>query len=178
MQNMISPPGQAVRTGSILIKFLMKRILLIFALIAATFSQNAYAQSAVIQGTPVLSLYYALKDALVADNAGLAAAKAVELKRALSSAEPIMLSEPGRSSLLKDANQISASKDIKAQRTAFASMSATLLAIAKTEKLSTQPLYQLYCPMKKSSWLSNEKAVKNPYYGRSMLTCGKVEATL
>jgi len=32
--------------------------------------------------------------------------------------------------------------------------------------------------MKKSSWLSNDTSIKNPYYGSSMLTCGKVTGTL
>ncbi|RYF82932.1 MAG: DUF3347 domain-containing protein, partial [Chitinophagaceae bacterium] len=35
-----------------------------------------------------------------------------------------------------------------------------------------------YCPMKKALWLSNEKAIKNPYYGSAMLTCGKVTETI
>jgi hypothetical protein len=36
----------------------------------------------------------------------------------------------------------------------------------------------MYCPMKKSNWLSNEKTVKNPYYGSAMLTCGEVTGTI
>lgn len=38
-------------------------------------------------------------------------------------------------------------------------------------------LYQQFCPMydKGSAWLSMEKAIKNPYYGSKMMTCGKVE---
>jgi Cu(I)/Ag(I) efflux system membrane fusion protein len=27
-------------------------------------------------------------------------------------------------------------------------------------------------------WLSNEKKVRNPYYGASMLSCGQVKATI
>jgi hypothetical protein len=32
--------------------------------------------------------------------------------------------------------------------------------------------------MKKASWLSNDKAIKNPYYGSAMLTCGNVKTIL
>jgi hypothetical protein len=32
--------------------------------------------------------------------------------------------------------------------------------------------------MKKANWLSNEKQVKNPYYGSAMLNCGKVVDTI
>lgn len=111
-------------------------------------------------------------------NTGLAASKAEELKKSLTDLEQNALPEASRSSLLKEASQISVSKDIKAQRASFSGLSNAMLILAKAEKLSTQPVYKLYCPMKKSFWLSSEKAVKNPYYGSSMLTCGKVEGTL
>jgi hypothetical protein len=32
--------------------------------------------------------------------------------------------------------------------------------------------------MKKSYWLSADEAIKNPYYGNMMLTCGKVSETI
>jgi len=32
--------------------------------------------------------------------------------------------------------------------------------------------------MKDAYWLSNETAIKNPYYGSRMLTCGSVKDTL
>lgn len=44
----------------------------------------------------------------------------------------------------------------------------TLLGTDKT-------LYLDYCPMKKVSWLSETKDIKNPFYGSKMMTCGKVE---
>ena len=53
-----------------------------------------------------------------------------------------------------------------------------MIALAKVSKLSSQPIYQLYCPMKKSSWLSSEKTIKNLYYGKAMLTCGSILQTL
>ncbi|RYF85874.1 MAG: DUF3347 domain-containing protein, partial [Chitinophagaceae bacterium] len=45
-------------------------------------------------------------------------------------------------------------------------------------KLSDKPVYVQYCPMKKATWLSSEKQIRNPYYGSSMLTCGEVTETL
>ena len=42
--------------------------------------------------------------------------------------------------------------------------------------------YLDHCPMandgKGANWLSREKNIKNPYYGKAMLTCGKVTETL
>jgi hypothetical protein len=70
------------------------------------------------------------------------------------------------------------SNDLKKQRETFQSLSDNFYVMAKGVKLSSEPIYQQYCPMKKAAWLSSESAVKNPYYGSSMLTCGKVTDTL
>jgi hypothetical protein len=35
-----------------------------------------------------------------------------------------------------------------------------------------------YCPMKKASWLSDSKDIRNPYYGANMLDCGSVKTTI
>ncbi|KMQ61628.1 hypothetical protein ACM46_16695 [Chryseobacterium angstadtii] len=44
---------------------------------------------------------------------------------------------------------------------------------------SSQKLYESYCPMyndgKGAIWISEAKAIKNPYYGSEMLTCGSVK---
>ena len=77
-----------------------------------------------------------------------------------------------------DAGKIAESKDIDKQRNYFVNFSTNVAVVAKAVKLATEHIYQLYCPMKKASWLSNEKAIKNPYYGSSMLNFGEVKATL
>lgn len=83
-----------------------------------------------------------------------------------------------KNALLKDAEQISNSKDIKQQRELFAGFSNNMAALAKAVKLTTEPVYQQYCQMKKALWLSSSKAIKNPYFGNAMLTCGKNTETL
>lgn len=155
----------------------MKKILFIAALITATVSQS-FGQNTALQSTDILTLYYNIKDALVTGNTALAVSKAKEFEKSMGSIGQNALPEAIRNSLTNEANQISSSKDVKVQRAAFANLSNALLSVAKTEKISTQPVYQLYCPMKKSYWLSSEKAVKNPYYGSSMLTCGEVVGTI
>lgn len=151
------------------------------ALIATAFAQTGFAQQhdhvATQTQTPaVLPLYYNIKDALVSGNAKLAASKAGELVKTLNSADAKTITN--RDGLLEHAGKIAASKDLKNQREHFAGLSTDMIAFAKASKLSAEPVYQMYCPMKKSNWLSNEKTVKNPYYGSSMLTCGKVVETL
>ncbi|HMT74838.1 MAG TPA: DUF3347 domain-containing protein [Chitinophagaceae bacterium] len=157
----------------------MKKILLAFALTAITFAQTGFAQdSTKAQSSPLLTSYYTLKDALVSSNSTMAAASAESFIKALNDIDKETVKDESRAALLSDASSISQTKDLKVQREKFATLSANMFALAKTVKLSAQPVYQQYCPMKKASWLSDNKAIKNPYYGSAMLTCGSVKETL
>jgi hypothetical protein len=157
----------------------MKILFLMLALFATAFTQNSFAQdSTKAQSAQLLNAYYKLKDALVSSNATTAAAGADELEKAINGANEATVNKDTRALLLKDAGAISQSKDIKLQREKFTTLSNTMFELAKTVKLSAEPVYQQYCPMKKASWLSNDKAIKNPYYGSAMLTCGSVKTTL
>ncbi|RZL98725.1 MAG: DUF3347 domain-containing protein, partial [Pedobacter sp.] len=80
---------------------------------------------------------------------------------------------------LKDqATKLVKSKDIKAQRGVFAKLSNEMITAVKAKNLLNAPVYVQYCPMKKASWLSTEKSIKNPYYGSAMLSCGNVVETI
>lgn len=61
------------------------------------------------------------------------------------------------------------------QREHFKTLSKDIIDLI-TITGSMHKIYQQYCPMYEggSTWLSLEKAVKNPYYGSKMLSCGKV----
>lgn len=134
---------------------------------------------------PVLTDYYNVKDALVGSDAKAAAEKAATLVKDIDGvdmhaipAKDHMAFMSLKDKLAMDARHISESTDLAHQRQHFASLSANMASLAKQARLSEQPVYQEYCPMKKSSWLSNDTSIKNPYYGSSMLTCGKVTGTL
>jgi hypothetical protein len=156
----------------------MKKIFLLVAFIATAFVQTGFAQQAPAQTPAILPLYYNVKDALVGGNSSLAASKAGDLVKALNNADAKAISESNRKGLLEHAENVAKSKDLKSQREHFAGLSTSMITLAKNSKSSAQPVYQMYCPMKKSSWLSSEKAVKNPYYGNAMLTCGDVVGTI
>lgn len=154
----------------------MKKILLLVAFIATAFMQQGFAQDNTnTQTSLLLTSYYNLKDALVTGNANVAAASSEAFVKALNGIDKEIVKEESRTALLSDANAISQSKNLKVQRERFASLSVNMFALAKTVKLSAEPIYQQYCPMKKASWLSSSKAIKNPYYGSAMLTCGSVK---
>jgi len=156
----------------------MKQIFLIVAFVATFSVQNGFAQDHTNDAKPgqLLDLYYQVKDALVKGNPTLAASGAEAFSKSALVAKG--LPEADRKVLLKDAAAISSTKDLKEQRVYLADFSEHMFALAKSVKLSTDPIYKLWCPMKKANWLSKESAIKNPYYGSAMLTCGKVTDTL
>ena len=164
----------------------MKKIFLLVAFIATVLVQSSFAQvasslpedSTKTASSSLLTTYYNLKDALVSSNANTAAVSATEFINAINGTSAEIIKEESRAVLLSDAVAISKTNNLKLQREKFASLSTNLFALAKTVKLTTDPVYLQYCPMKKASWLSNNKTIKNPYYGSAMLTCGSVKETL
>ena len=158
----------------------MKKLFFIVALFAMAIVQQSFAQDTTSQSqlSQLLLSYYGIKDALVAGNANSASASAEEFVKTANGISHRDLSEGNRDALLKDAGAISEAKDIKHQREYFANFSVNMVALAKAVKLTLQPVYEIYCPMKKAYWLSSEKAIKNPYFGSAMLACGSVKETL
>lgn len=128
--------------------------------------------------SPLLDKYYAVKNALVTGNTELASTAASNFYKEVTATETKIISSEIRSALLKDAENISQSKDIKKQREYFKAFSEHLTQLAKTTSLSNDPIYLTYCPMVKANWLSSSATIKNPYYGSAMLTCGKVVETI
>lgn len=131
----------------------------------------------------VYESYFAVKDALVKTDAGGAAAKAISLVLALDAVKMETL-KPGEHTVwmneLKDlkaaARQIAQSETIDGQRASFATLSPHIYALVKASAPAEKVFYQ-YCPMyndgKGANWLSKESGIKNPYYGATMLNCGK-----
>ncbi|HQS53218.1 MAG TPA: DUF3347 domain-containing protein [Daejeonella sp.] len=155
----------------------MKKIFFIVAFIAIGLVQT-YALDRSPLHVDLLTHYYAIKDALVASKADLAATHAAEFVKAAALVDAKNLPDANRALLVKDASAIASAKDLKKQRELFSAFSENMAALAKVTKLGHGNIYKAYCPMKKASWLSKEPAIKNPYYGSTMLTCGKVVETI
>jgi hypothetical protein len=156
----------------------MKKIIFIVIIAAMSFVQKGFAQDNSITSSQLLQSYYNIKNALVAGNANTASLKAKEFVKTLNVIAPKIINEATHDALLKDAENISEKKDINSQRGSFATLSINMYTLVKAVKLTTDTVYYAYCPMKKAYWLSNEAAIKNPYYGNMMLTCGSVKETI
>ena len=163
----------------------MKKIASIFCVALITFLTVPFAafnQGSLISG--LLTKYYNIKNALLANDAVNAAkeaadfaalAKGIDITVFAAGEQQIFKSIQGK--LVADASTIAGSKDLTKQRASFQTLSANVIALSKATKVDN-PVYVAYCPMKKAYWLSAEQVIKNPYYGTAMLTCGSVTETI
>lgn len=78
--------------------------------------------------------------------------------------------------VVKSATKLAAAKDLTAARTAFGELSEAMSAYAKATGATFGPDINLViCPMLHKPWLQKGTKVTNPYYGKSMLTCGDIQ---
>ena len=80
----------------------------------------------------------------------------------------------GGSALAKAAKGMRDAADLKAARDAFGPLSDAVIAAGNAEGWKDVPdVRQAYCPMAGRSWLQKDGAIRNPYYGSAMPTCGE-----
>lgn len=136
----------------------------------------------------IFESYFALKDALVKSDGKLVSTLAKDVLANINSVKMEKLSSEEHtvwmkvmSSLKSNTEKIVATTIIEKQRVVFMDLSANFYALLKVSKQDYSICYQ-NCPMyndgKGANWLSKENAVKNPYYGSQMLTCGKTVETI
>jgi protein SCO1/2 len=65
--------------------------------------------------------------------------------------------------------------DVKSARESFGRLTEALLRHAKASKASIgDDVNVAFCPMVKKYWLQKGTKIRNPYYGKSMLECGRL----
>lgn len=71
--------------------------------------------------------------------------------------------------------------DLEAQREVFKYLTEGMINLVK-DKYTGDEIYVQYCPMAFNGdgayWLSNEKEIRNPYFGDKMMNCGEVKKVL
>ena len=136
----------------------------------------------------VFDSYFLLKDDLVKTDGKAAAIVAKDILTALNAVkmndlarDVHMIWMKEMNGLMAGAKNISETQDIKRQRELFIPFSKSMYELIKVAKYEI-PVYLQFCPMandgKGANWLSKENAVKNPYYGSQMMTCGKTVETI
>ncbi len=167
-------------------KLVFLTLAIVFAAMGATAQDlGAIAPSVQKQVGASLTSYYALKDALVDSNVETASTKADDLLKTLDAVDTAKMTAPQKTlwgkleKLIRtDSVHINRNKDLGHQREHFMKLSNNMYALVFSFKANETDAYLQYCPMKKASWLSPSKDIKNPYYGSKMLTCGSVKATV
>jgi uncharacterized protein YdbL (DUF1318 family) len=143
--------------------------------------------------TQLLNAYYNLKDALVASDTAKASAAARSVAAAADSLKVNeikgdstgVIKETAKNYtgiLTGSAQALTAEKDINAKRKEFEMIADAMWTLTRTVRYKGQKVYWQYCPMafndKGAYWMSNERQIKNPYFGDKMLNCGSVEDSL
>ncbi|MEO5915396.1 MAG: DUF3347 domain-containing protein [Luteolibacter sp.] len=112
--------------------------------------------------------YIALKTALVKSDASAAKAAAAGIDSEVPA-------------VTEATKAIAATGDLKAQRASFQTLVAALVPIFQ-QNLAGGRISIQHCPMamggKGADWISESTAIRNPYYGESMLECGEVTKSL
>jgi len=157
----------------------MKKVM--FSIVSILFTAQLMAQGSQIKSDVAFkdakmelayNNYLQLKDALVASKAEAAKEAAIRLKTSLASVKE-------SKNAINEATKIANASNIDEIRKTFASLSTQMTTIVKGGQLEKGMLYLEYCPMANNNtgayWLSNEKEIKNPYFGDKMLKCGSVK---
>ncbi len=143
----------------------------------------------IMQLNSVYDQYIILKNAFVQSDETKAKQVANEVLQALSKTNMNLLKGDAMTTwmgLLPDLDsqlgQIASSDDLEVQRKAFSVFNDSFYKAIKTFGLMGKTVYYQFCPMfnneKGAYWISETKAIRNPYFGESMLTCGETKETL
>jgi hypothetical protein len=119
--------------------------------------------------------YIYLKNALVASDFQKAKSFSESLVEALKNVK-------GSDKAHAEAAKVAQATSLENLRKAFTALSNEMVVLVKNTEISTGEMYLEYCPMANGNtggyWLSNEKEIRNPYFGDKMMKCGSVKETI
>ena len=134
---------------------------------------------------PIFTEYLKLTDALTSDNLEEAKKVGSNLLKSVESVNMSLFTGESHNvwmglsvELKNELQHIKHFKTLGELRKSFNQISESIINMEIGFKPNNETLYVLHCPMannnKGGDWISASKEVKNPYYGKAMLTCGEV----
>jgi Cu(I)/Ag(I) efflux system membrane fusion protein len=134
----------------------------------------------------VVQAYLGLKEALVQADVKAAEEYSTRMTAALQNTDGSLLDgtartfwEEKKTFLARHLRLSLEAQDIAAKRENFVFLSTPMVKVVQAFGGGGQELYIQYCPMANENrgayWVSQEKAIRNPFMGESMLTCGEVK---
>jgi protein SCO1/2 len=140
---------------------------------SASPAPSAVKSSAPVPLMPLVDPYLRIHEALSADRISGVAEAAQQI---VSEATKIGAdAAPMRSA----AGLLAQAVDLQAARDAFGTLSDAVITFAKTSNSAIGDGVSIaYCPMLRKYWLQKGTSIRNPYYGKAMLECGRIESSL
>lgn len=125
---------------------------------------------------PILTNYDKVHLALTSDMTDGVAALGVAIAEAALAARPLVRDD-ALSALLADLEnkgRMLGAGDIHAVRLTYGELSKSLVALVSAIAPLREGRHVFECPMAKGyqKWIQTEPSLRNPYFGKSMLTCG------
>jgi hypothetical protein len=137
----------------------------------------------------IVDHYLHIKNALAGDNSDEAASGAKAMAAAMKNLDKSLLSTEQKTAYDKTEDDLEEHAEhiatnagkIDHQRSHFSMMSEDIYELVKNFGAG-RPMYHDHCPMAKDNqgamWMSENKDIKNPYFGNKMPTCGSVEEVI
>lgn len=164
---------------------------IVFSILTLISSITAYAQDH--QHTDHLTIllehYIKAKEALTDDSFNTARShlsefrnEVVENNKMNNHEEHSEMHANHHKSMVDVVEQVKLASDIKELRSVFEDITDILVKALENQGYSEEMLYLQYCPMAVSNegahWISSKKKIINPYMGKQMPGCGKMERVI
>lgn len=120
----------------------------------------------------VFDSYLKIQTALAQDSLEGVSANATAIAKAVQS-------DPAKTfsaDVAQQAGALAKASDIKTARGAFKPLSDSLIKYLGANKAHAGHYVKVFCSMANARWLQTGSVVSNPYYGKSMARCGKIES--
>lgn len=139
----------------------------------------------------LLNHYYHLKDAFVLSSDTIAAlharllvasADSLDMREVKADSSIVEMANQYVQSISSEAKALADEKGIEAKRKSFQMISDAMYDLVRTVRYDKGTVYHQFCPMAFNDagayWLSPTADIKNPYFGKKMLTCGEVKDSI
>jgi seryl-tRNA(Sec) selenium transferase len=120
----------------------------------------------------ILEQYYVIQAALANDTTNGVEQASQEIVKQAAAAEKAGQKGPDFAAIKTSAAAMNG-KNLKQARTQFFELSKPIIAELKRDPSWQNQGFTYTCSMAKKSWAQEEKDIRNPYYGKSMLKCGE-----
>jgi len=122
----------------------------------------------------IVDEYYKIHEALASDTTNGVDQAAQKITKLASDAQPgNRAKNPDFLTIGRAATALQQGKGLAQVRLQFFELSKPIVAELKRNPSIRKAAFAYYCSMADKSWVQSKKEVRNPYYGKEMLTCGQ-----